>query len=162
MRRRVCRPDVLRGGAPRAILSSMANLITTLRARGVEKAFPLLQLDFFELIERLLTRGNARAYSHHEWVVRNVHPLGCIVNAVPRREMLEELLWEEWFRKDGKTRHHILSLKRPSRFDEVYVAPEHDDIHPEGTFGRTWYVVDDPDMTPMLLRGRGRTVRGNR
>ena len=82
--------------------------------------------------------------------------LGSIVNAVPHKDMLEELLWEEWFRKDGKTRHHVLSLKRPNRYDEVFVAPEHDEVHPEVVFGRTWYIIEDPDMRPVLLRGRGR------
>jgi hypothetical protein len=134
----------------------MANLIDTLKARGVAQAFPLLQLDFSELFERRYTRGNARVYDHHEWVVRDVPVLGRIVNEVPKKPMLEELIWEEWFRKDGKTYHHILTLKRPPRYDDVFVAPEHDDVHPEITLGRTWYVVNDLDMSPVLLRGRSR------
>jgi hypothetical protein len=134
----------------------MANLIDTLRARGVAQAFPFLQLDFSELFEKRFTRGNARVYDHHDWIVRNVPALGRIVNAVPKKSVLEELIWEEWFRKDGKTYHHILTLKRPPRYDDVFVAPEHDDVHPEVTLGRTWYVVNDLDMSPVLLRGRPR------
>jgi hypothetical protein len=137
----------------------MANLIDTLKARGVEKAFPFLQLDFSELFGKRITRGNARVYEQHEWVVNEIPVLGHVVNAVPRKAMLEELLWEEWFRKDGKTYHHVLTLKRPARYDDVFVAPEHDDIHPAVTLGRTWYVVNDPDMSPVLLRGRWREER---
>ncbi len=134
----------------------MANLIDTLKARGVAQAFPLLQLDFSELFEKRFTRGNARVYDHHEWIVRDAPPLGRIVHAVPRKSLLEELIWEEWFRKDGKTYHHVLTLKRPPRYDDVFIAPEHDEIHPEVTLGRTWYVVNDLDMSPVLLRGRWR------
>ena len=54
----------------------MANLIDTLKARGVAQAFPLLQLDFSELFEKRFTRGNARVYDHHEWIVRDVPALG--------------------------------------------------------------------------------------
>jgi hypothetical protein len=132
----------------------MGNLIRTLKNCGVDKAFPLLQLDFSDLFEKRLTSGNARAYDQHEWVVRDVPVLGFVVNAVPRKNFLEELFWEEWFRRDGTTHHHLLTLKRPPRYDDVFVAPEHDDIHPEASFGRTWYVVEDPDMCPVLLRGR--------
>jgi hypothetical protein len=32
-------------------------------------------------------------------------------------------------------------------------APEHDDIHPEQVLGKTWYVIDDKDLGPVLLRG---------
>jgi hypothetical protein len=134
----------------------MANLIDTLKARGVAKAFPLLQLDFTELFEKKFNKRNGRAYEHHEWFVRDVPTLGHMVNAVPRKSMLEELIWEEWFRKDGTTYHHVLTLKRPPRYDDVFVAPEHDEIHPEVTMGRTWYVVNDLDMSPVLLRGRWR------
>jgi hypothetical protein len=134
----------------------MANLITTLRARGVDKVLPLLELDFSELFEKLQTNANAHAYDQHDWIIGRDPGLGSIVNAVPRRDMIEELLWEEWFRKDGKTRHHVLSLKRPNRYDDVFVAPEHDEVHPEVTFGRTWYMIEDPDMRPVLLRVRGR------
>ncbi|HYW85737.1 MAG TPA: hypothetical protein VFB30_20965, partial [Spirochaetia bacterium] len=78
--------------------ADMANLIDTLKARGVAQAFPLLQLDFSELFEKRCTRGNARVYDHHEWIVRDVPALGRIVNAVPKKSVLEELIWEEWFR----------------------------------------------------------------
>ncbi len=134
----------------------MANLITMLRARGVDKVLPLLELDFSELFEKLQTNANAHAYDQHDWIIGRDPGLGSIVNAVPRGDMIEELLWEEWFRKDGKTRHHVLSLKRPNRYDDVFVAPEHDEVHPEVTFGRTWYMIEDPDMRPVLLRVRGR------
>jgi hypothetical protein len=131
----------------------MGNLIRTLKNCGVDKAFPLLQLDFSDLFEKRLTSGNARVYDQHEWIVRDVPVLGCVVNAVPRKTRIEDLFWEEWFRRDGRTLHHLLTLKRPARYDDVFVAPEHDDIHPEASFGRTWYVVNDPDMCPVLLRG---------
>ena len=150
------RPPALRPEMARVILGPMGNLISVLRARGVDKAFPLLDLDFVELFEKLQTGANAHAYDQHEWIIGSDPGLGSIVNAVPCRDMLEELAWEEWFRKDGKTRHHVLSLKRPARWDDVFVAPEHDEVHPEVTFGRTWYVIEDPDMRPLLLRGRWR------
>jgi len=149
-------PRVLTPGRPARYTGAMANLIDTLKARGVAQAFPLLQLDFSELFEKRFSRGNARVYDQHEWIVRDVPALGRIVNAVPKKSMLEELIWEEWFRKDGKTYHHILTLKRPARYDDVFVAPEHDEVHPEVTLGRTWYVVNDLDMSPVLLRGRWR------
>ncbi|HEY9594516.1 MAG TPA: hypothetical protein VHE79_08560 [Spirochaetia bacterium] len=130
----------------------MSTLLKTLRESGVDRAFGLLGLDFKELFESRIARAPAGAYADHEWIVRNVPVFGWVVNAVPRKSRMEELFWEEWFSKDGKRYHHVLYLHRPERWDEVFVAPEHDDIHPEPVLGRTWYVIDERDMTPLLMR----------
>jgi hypothetical protein len=130
----------------------MANLIGRLKTRGVDTAFAAFQLDFSELLVKRVTRATARAYEHHDWVVLDDPLLGRVVNAVPRKAMIEELHWEQWCRKDGTTHHRILSLARPSRWDDVFIAPDHDDAHPPAVFGRTWYMVEDPDMCPLLLR----------
>jgi hypothetical protein len=134
----------------------MANFIASLTVCGVRDALSMLKLDFAELFERRLDQGNRHAYDQHLWSVKEVPGYGRVVNAAPRRTHREELPWEEWFRKEGKTHHRVLTLRRPPRWDDVFVAPEHDDVHPSSTFGRTWYIVDDPDMTPLFLRRHGR------
>jgi hypothetical protein len=130
----------------------MQQLLDVLRKQGVERAFAELGLDFLDLFESRITAGTVGAYADHEWIVRNLPELGWVVNAVPRPPRLQDLFWEEWFRREGKHFHHVLYLTRPERFDGVFVAPEHDEIHPEITLGKTWYVIDETDMSPVLLR----------
>ncbi len=129
----------------------MSTLIEVLKANRIDTVLPELKLDFDRMFGGSV-QVDPNPYRDHEWVVRNVPVFGYVVNAVPRPERIQDLFWEEWFRKDGKTFHHILFLKKPERWDEIFVAPERDDIHPPATLGRTWYVVDDPDMSPVLLR----------
>jgi len=130
----------------------MANLIDTLKARGVDTALSHLRLDLVELVQKRLTRGTTHAYDHHDWEVHEDPQRGRVVSAVPRKAKIEELPWEEWLAKDGKAHHRILTLKRPSRYDDVFVAPDQDDTRPSAVLGRTWYVVNDPDLSPLLLR----------
>jgi hypothetical protein len=130
----------------------MANLIDVLKARGVDKAFAALRLDMGELFQKRLTKGTTHAYDHHEWEVHEDPVRGPVVSAVPQKAMIEELAWEEWLSVDGSARHRILSLKRPSRYDDVFVAPDQDATRPRAVLGRTWYIVNDPDLSPLLLR----------
>jgi hypothetical protein len=130
----------------------MANLNDTLKARGVDKALVSFRTDLMDLFQKYITRGTIHSYDHHEWEVREDPLRGQVVNAVPRKAMIEELPWEEWLSKDGKVHHRVLSLKRPSRYDDVFVAPDQDDTRPTAVLGRTWYVVNDPDLSPLLLR----------
>ncbi len=133
-------------------MGHVQQLVDILKKQGVDRAFVQLGLDFYDLFESRITARTAGAYADHNWVVKNVPGQGWIVNAVPRPARLRDLFWEEWFRKDGVHYHHVLHLARPARFDEVFAAPEHDDIHPEITLGKSWYVIDEKDMTPVLLR----------
>jgi len=130
----------------------MANLMDTLKAHGVDRALASFRLDVEELFHKRITRGTTHAYDHHEWVVRDDPLRGQVVSAVPRKAMIEDLPWEEWLVKEGKARHRILTLKRPSRYNDVFIAPDQDETRPSAVLGRTWYVVDDPDLSPLLLR----------
>jgi len=130
----------------------MGNLIDTLKARGVEGALTHVRLDLLDLVRKRLSRVTTHAYDHHEWEVRDDPQRGRVVSAVPHKAMIEDLPWEEWLGKDGKAHHRILTLKRPSRYDDVFVAPDQDDMRPAAVLGRTWYVVYDPDLCPLLLR----------
>jgi hypothetical protein len=77
-----------------------------------------------------------------------------VINAIPPSELQDHLFWEEWYlqKERGEIHHHVLSLWRPQSFNEVFRAPEFDEIHPEECFGRLWYVIEDPDKRPWLLR----------
>ena len=130
----------------------MPNLMDTLKAHGVLTALASLRLDPVELFQKRITRETTHAYDHHDWEVRDEPLRGSVVSAVPRKLKIEELPWEEWLVKEGKAHHRILTLKRPSRYDDVFIAPDQDDTRPAAVLGRTWYVVDDPDLSPLLLR----------
>ncbi len=117
----------------------------------LELAFAGLGLDFRTLFP------TAGAYEAHEWIVKTVPRFGTIINAVPPDTRIRGLPWEEWYALEGKLRHHVLYLQKPPKHDEIFDAPDHDDIHPPRTLGRKWYVVDDPDMSPVLLRAPHRS-----
>ena len=92
-------------------------------------------------------------YKNYEWVVKTVPGYNRVINAVPPDINMKSFPWEEWFLLDGKTYHHVLYLKEPAQYDEIFNAPSIDDIHPARVLGRKWYVIDDPDMSLVLLRG---------
>ncbi|MBD3308353.1 hypothetical protein GF339_18090 [candidate division KSB3 bacterium] len=130
----------------------MHALLTILKEKQVDKAFDVIGIDFDACFTQKLGENDPNPYQDHEWVVKVVPVFGHVVNAVPRAEKLQELFWEEWFTKDGIIYHHILYLQQPEHYDEIFEAPDHDDIHPERTLGKTWYVIDDQDVSPVLLR----------
>jgi hypothetical protein len=114
----------------------------------LERAFAGLGLDFHALFP------DAAPYGGHEWLVKNVPRFGTIINAVPLDARIRRLPWEEWYVLEGRRHHHVLYMKKPPKYDEIFKAPDHDDVHPLRTLGKNWYVIDDPDMNPVLLRPR--------
>jgi len=131
----------------------MSDLVSRLRSMGLEKKFEALGLDFEALFA--MPPGTDRdPYEGYEWVVKKTGSFGTVINAVPPDERMGDLPWDEWFVLEGTRHHHVLYLEPPERYDEVFVAPEADDIHPPRTLGKRWYVIEDPDMTPALLRSR--------
>ena len=114
----------------------------------LEKSFGELGLDFQKLFP------GPWQYESHEWLVKTIPRVGLIINAVPSGAGLHTLPWEEWYGLEGKLHHHVLYLKKPPQHDEIFDAPAQDDIHPPRTLGKSWYVIDDPDMSPVLLRSR--------
>lgn len=87
----------------------MSDFEQMLRKAGVDTAADAIGLDF-SLYTKL---GMAERYQEHHWSVIQ-HPLvGVVINAVPRLENPGLVPWEEWFRRDGELRHHILyTVKR--------------------------------------------------
>jgi hypothetical protein len=128
----------------------MNDLIKILKEAGVDSACREIGIDFDRIFQNEL---GVNPYQEHNWYVNN-HPDVIVFNAVPAEEKQDRLFWEEWFRMRDENvfYHHILTLWRPGAYDEIYEAPEHDDIHPEKTFAKKWYVINDPDMRPWLLR----------
>ena len=129
----------------------MSDLVSLLRSRGVDRAMAVIGLDFAALFGKVMGEP-LNPYACHDWLVKDAPGLGPVVNAVPWTERLDDSFWEEWFQRDGVKFHHILTLRKPPHWDEVFEAPARDDVHPPVTLGRTWYVVEDPDMRPVLLR----------
>ncbi len=130
----------------------MIDLISYLRKRKIHRAFSALNLSFDALFPEKDRDRLTDLYGNYEWIVNDVPRFGTIINGVPPDESMPELPWEEWYVLDGVAHHHVLYLKRPPHYDEIFKAPEHDDVHPPRTLGKSWYVVDDPDMNPVLLR----------
>lgn len=116
---------------------------------GADEYFREMGLELATLFEAPELKHNP--YREHLWELRRNDEY-IIVNAVPPEELQDYLFWEEWFLHKEKVHHHILSLWRPPRFDELFEAPERDDIHPSQSFGKRWYVVDDRDLRPLLMR----------
>ncbi len=115
----------------------------------LEQSFAVLGLDFRTLFPTI------EAYRDHEWIVKNLPRIGTIINAVPPEARIRTQPWEEWYIQEGKRHHHVLYLKKPPRHDDIFEAPERDDVHPPRTLGKNWYVIDDPDFSPVLLRAAG-------
>ncbi len=115
----------------------------------LERAFAGLGLEFRALFP------DPRPYQAHEWLVKAVAGFGTIINAVPPDRKLRSLPWEEWYLRERTLHHHVLYLKKPPKHDEIFQAPDHDEVHPPRTLGKSWYVIEDPDMRPVLLRASG-------
>jgi hypothetical protein len=128
------------------------DLHSYLKEQGIDHNFQELGLDLFSLFPEQSRQAVTGQYGQHEWLVKRVPKYGTIINAVPPDDKIDELPWEEWYQLDGKNYHHVLYLSEPDSYDEIFQAPEADDVHPPRTLGRKWYVVDDPDMSPALLR----------
>jgi hypothetical protein len=130
----------------------MKDLKNELKRKNIDKSFQKLGLDFEELFpDRLLGRID-KNYGQHQWFVRDVPRFNMVINAVPSDEKLHDLPWEEWYMLEGTLHHHVLYTKEPEHYDEIFDAPAHDDIHPPRTLVKKWYVIDDRDMSPVLLR----------
>jgi hypothetical protein len=130
----------------------MEDLVATLIEKGIDKHYRTLGLEVSSLFPEHSRVEATERYGHHEWLVKTIPTYGTIINAVPPDDRIDELPWEEWYVLEGKNHHHVLYLREPDRYDEIFEAPDADDIHPPRTLGRNWYVVDDPDMSPALLR----------
>ena len=128
----------------------MNDLIAILKKAGVDSACKEIGISFEKVFQ---TGLSINPYQEHIWYI-NKNPKVVVFNAVPTEDKQDRLFWEEWFRmRDENTfHHHVLTRWRPKYYDEIYEAPEHDDIHPETTFGKKWYIINDFDMTPWLLR----------
>jgi len=130
----------------------MEDLLTYLKEKGIDRSFSALGLDLFSLFPEKNCKAATERYGQHEWLVKTVPKFGTIINAVPPNDKIDELPWEEWYILEGVNHHHVLYLKEPATYDELFEAPDADDIHPPRTLGKNWYVIDDPDMSPVLLR----------
>jgi hypothetical protein len=118
-----------------------------MQTESLERAFAALGLDFRAL------SPTTEACEAHEWIVKTIPRVGLIISAVvPPEVKMRSLPWEEWYKLEGRLHHHVLYLKKPTRYDEIFEAPDHDDVHPPRTLGKNWYVIDDPDMSAALLR----------
>jgi len=95
---------------------------------------------------------DTKLYEGHEWLVKTIPRVGLIVNAVPPEAQFRSLPWEEWYKLEGRLHHHVLYLKEPPKYNEIFQAPDHDEVHPPRTLGKNWYVIEDSDMSPVLLR----------
>jgi len=130
----------------------MINLIGELRSRGIDNSFRSIGLDFESLFPHVNDPVMSTMYGAREWIVKDVPVYGVVINAVPPEDSLEDQPWEEWYSFESRTHHHVLYLIKSARYDVVFKAPQHDDIHPERTPGRHWWVVDDPDPSTLLTR----------
>ena len=90
-------------------------------------------------------------YRNHRWLVKRTKDK-TIVNAIPEEADQDHLFWEEWYAEAGKAHHHVLSRWEPARYDAIFEAPPRDDEHPPLSFGKRWFVIDDPKMRAWLLR----------
>lgn len=130
----------------------MEDLYTLFRKKNIEKAFQDVGLNLKTLFPEKTNQKASELYGNHEWVVKKVPQFGTIINAVPPNEKIGNNPWEEWYMQDKIIHHHVLYLEKPASYDEVFIAPDYDDIHPSRTLGKKWYVIDDKDMSPVLLR----------
>lgn len=126
----------------------MHTLVEVLHEHGVHTAFAEMGLEFHTLFDTSLD-GNP--YRHHRWLVKRTSEK-TIVNAVPEEAAQDHLFWEEWYAEGGRAHHHVLSRWEPARYDGIFQAPVHDEEHPPPCFGKKWFVIDDPNMRPWLLR----------
>jgi hypothetical protein len=126
-------------------------MLTILREINGDSACKQIGIDFNELF---VTDFVDDPYAEHTWYINN-HEKVVVINALPPRDKQDRIFWEEWYRMRNEEicHHHVLTLWRPKCYDAIWVAPDKkDDIHPESVLGKKWYVVEDPDMRPLLLR----------
>jgi len=128
----------------------MHELARILRAQDVDVTIKRLGLDVDAIFPGLDTLVE-NPYRFHTWLVKENHGF-LVVNAIPKEDDQDHLFWEEWYRYQGEVHHHLLSHWKPYLHHEVFTAPASDDIHPPQSFGKVWYVVEDPDMRSLLLR----------
>lgn len=129
----------------------MSELEDILHSCRVDVATKRIGLDFDTVFPGLDTL-ETNPYRHHRWVVKENHGF-LIVNAICEEAEQDRLFWEEWYLYQNEVHHHLLTLYKPYQHHEVFVCPAQDDIHPVQSFGKSWYVVEDPDMRALLLRG---------
>lgn len=96
--------------------------------------------------------GIKSSYSGWKWTVRKCDEFPIIINAIPPVEEMEKYFWEEWYMQDKKVHHHILYLIEPDSYDQIFEAPQTDDIHPPEIMSKKWYVLEDQDMSLFLTR----------
>jgi len=126
----------------------MRHLEDVLREQGVLAAIAELGLAARAVFGETAARN---PYRHHRWLVKRT-PDKLIVNAIPEEVDQDHLFWEEWYAEGGRVHHHVLSRWPPARYDAIFQAPPSDDEHPPLSFGKRWYVIDDPDMRAWLMR----------
>lgn len=120
----------------------------TLRQAGVDAAAQSNGLDF-----ALFTQpGIANAYGNHNWIVTHHPQIGPVINAVPAIDQTDTTPWEEWFQMDGELHHHVLYRAKQPESTETWEGPLNDPFHPPQVLGHLWYVHNDPDSQPILLR----------
>ncbi|HAK47593.1 MAG TPA: hypothetical protein DCO79_16935 [Spirochaeta sp.] len=127
----------------------MKKLTQYLASIGADNYFDKMNLSINSLF--LSDKIEINPYSDHNWELRKGEGI-TVVNAIPSEDKQDRFFWEEWYIHQGEVHHHILSLWKPAHFDEIFECPEKDDIHPALSFGKRWYVVEEADMTPILLR----------
>ena len=130
----------------------MNDILKLLEKKQIDRSFSAIGLDFNKLFPEESREKINIAYGDHEWIVKTVETIGTVINAVPSDENIDMLPWEEWFMLNGKLTHHVLFINKPDIYDEIFEAPDQDDVHPPRTLGRKWFVIDDKDMNPVLLR----------
>ncbi len=128
---------------------NMKRLTQFLASIGADNYFDEMGLSINEMF--LSDTICINPYNLHNWELRKSGGF-TVVNAIPDEDKQDKLFWEEWYIGEGEVHHHILTLYKPPHYDEVFVCPAKDDIHPALSFGKVWYVVEDPDMKPLLLR----------
>lgn len=128
----------------------MKKLLEVLQAKGIAEICRRLGLEFPEIFP-LVGDLEENPYRDFIWIVKENQDF-LVINAIPEREDQDHLFWEEWYSHKGEVHHHVLTLWQPQSFQEIFHAPESDDIHPEQCFSRSWYVIEDSDMRAMLLR----------
>ena len=130
----------------------MANLISILKKNKIDQAFDRLGLEFENIFHPDKLAEETNPYQDYEWLVKQPPGFEVIINAVPPDDLMPDMPWEEWYIQDKALFHHILYLEEPPAYDEIFQAPDYDDIHPPRTLGKKWYVIDDQEMSPLLLR----------
>lgn len=128
----------------------MSWLSELLKECHIDETFKRLGLEFSKVFPNLEEMEN-NPYRNHTWVVKENQDY-LVINAIPEKYDQDNLIWEEWYLHSGEVHHHILSLWEPQSYQEIFQAPESDDIHPPQCFSQKWYVIEDSDMRALLLR----------